>query len=278
MQKTSNLLILFTLFLFTLNADYPLIEPDYNNNLYKQAQTDINENSRRLSQNKELLPIQFFKYKIRDNDTIFTVSSRFNLTYDTIATLNSIDNQLFFTSHDTVIIPTCSGIFNVYKKDENSKDLIINGIKYYFHPGKSFSNKERLNFLVTPFSSPLKKMEITSSYGYRENPFTGIKEFHSGLDLKAKSGTKIYSPYSGTIKDTGYSDFFGNYLVIKHPNGYSSHYYHLKKIYKKQNSKISKGDLVAQTGNSGKSTGPHLHFEIRLNDETINPSRLLGNI
>lgn len=278
MLKKSSLLILLSTILFNLYAEYPVVEPVNSNILFKQVQIDINENNRRISQNIEVLPLQLFTYNIKEGDTIFTISSRFNLTYDTLATLNHIENQLFFSGSKSILIPTCNGIFLNKKNEDSCLEIVINDQNIFFYPGKRFSKQDRLKFLITPFSSPLKNMKITSSYGYRENPFTGNREFHSGLDLKANTGTKIYSPYKGSILRSGYSDFYGNFLVIMHTNGYSSHYYHLKKIYHKKGTMIEKGDLVAQTGNSGRSTGPHLHFEIRLNNETINPSRLLGNI
>lgn len=240
---------------------------------------DIKENRERISNKKPLLPLQYYEYTIKNSDTIFSVSARFNLTYDTIATLNGIENQLFFESQKSLVLPSCQGIFS---RSPNERDACIEvnigGGKLYFYPGKTFTGKERLNFLVTPFSSPLKNSAITSEFGYRENPFTGNREFHSGLDMKASDGTRIFAPYKGVINNIGYSDFYGNYLIILHPNGYSTHYYHLSKINNKIGESVEKGDFIALTGNTGKSTGPHLHFEIHSNGDPINPRILLGEV
>jgi len=274
--KDKLLLILFISVHF-LNS-YPLVTIQNNNIIYKQVQAEISENTRRLLQKKDILPLQIYQYKKSDVDTIFTVSSRFNLSYETIATLNNIENQLFFRSVTDILIPTCKGIFKKSKTDNNGIEVKIENRILYFYPGESFNKTERLEFLITPFDSPILNMIITSEYGYRENPFTGIKEFHSGIDLKAKIGTKLLSPYKGVINNTGFSEFYGNYVIIDHSNGFSSHFYHLSRIFLKEGDAVSKGDFFAESGNSGKSTGPHLHFEIHYNGEPINPKLLLGNV
>lgn len=276
--KSSLTLFLIFLSTTTIGAFYPNITADNTDPLFKQLQIDIEENSRRILNKQPVLPIQFFEYSLKENDTIFSVSSRFNLTYESIATVNNIDNQLFFSSLDKVLIPTCHGIYSDTKINDTGVEITLFKRTIYLHPGGSFNKKDRLTFLVSPFQSPLKKPVITSGYGYRENPFTGRREFHNGLDLKASKGTKIFSPYKGVVKSVGYSENLGNYLIIEHPMGYTSHYFHLMEIKVQKNKTVGKDDYVGKTGNSGRSTGPHLHFEIRLNNETINPSLLLGNV
>lgn len=271
-------LILFIFSASSLFGSFPQIDSINDDILYKQIQSDINENSKRIILRKEILPVQFFEYYISDNDSIFTVSSKFNLSYDTIATINKIENQLFFNTLKSIIVPNCQGVYlkkNIYS---GSQEISIGGETFFFYPGRKFTGQERLDFLITPFKSPLKSMTITSGFGYRENPFTKTREFHSGIDLKASVGTIIYSPYKGRINNIGYSDFYGNYLIIEHTHGYSSHYYHLKNIKIKEGSIVKKGDIVALTGNSGRSTGPHLHFEIQYNSEPIDPRILLGDV
>ncbi len=273
--KIFFILLLFHFSLYSL----PSIDFRNDNSILKQLKSDILENRKRLKIGKDLLPLQLFKYKIRTEDTIFSVSSRFNLTYDTIATLNKVDNQLFFQQKEHILIPNCPGLF----VDSPNRDILfiettINNENVFFNPGDQLDSKTRLNFLISPFKNPLKKMKITSAYGYRENPFSGINELHPGIDLKAGIGTKIFSPYSGVIDIVRYNDFLGHHLIIDHDNGYKTVYYHLNKIKHKKGDVVQKGDLIAYTGNSGRSTGPHLHFEIRKNDEPINPVTLLGSV
>lgn len=273
------LFIFFILITNSLFASYPEVTGSNSDILYKQLISDIKENSIRIKNNSNTLPLLFYTYKTKESDSIFSVASRFNIPYDTIATLNNIKNQLFFRNHKTILIPTCEGIFS--KEDRNKKgDIVIevNGEMVTFCPGHKFDGKERLNFLLSPFKSPLKNMKITSEFGYRANPFTGLSEFHPGIDLHARTGTNIYSPYDGVINNIGYSEFYGNYLVIEHIDGYSSYFYHLDSIKVNVGKVVKQGDLVALTGNSGKSTGPHLHFEIRFDEEPINPRMLLGDV
>lgn len=273
LKKISILLLLIPKFLFPI----PFLDFNDDSVIFKQFKLDVNENRRRISQNKELLPMQFYKYKVKDKDSIFIVASRFNLTYDTLASLNKITNQLFFNEYKEIIIPNCLGYFDT-KRTRDSEEVNIDNIKLYFTPGKQMNSMARINFLKSPFRSPLKKMEITSDFGYRENPFTGLRELHPGIDLKAKVSTKIYCPLSGKIEKKTFNDFYGNVLVIDHGYGYTTHYFHLEKVIKNIGDIIETGELVAKTGNSGRSTGPHLHFEIRKDGEVVNPVMLLGEI
>ncbi len=273
-----NLLLLLLLISFRLFSILPEVKIDNINITFKQLTSDIDENNRRVHLKKPLLPIQFYKYTIQENDTIFSVSARLGLNYDTIATINNLQNQLFFIDRKSILIPTCNGLYLNNPDLENHIELQIEGEKKYFYPGRTFSSKNRLMFLITPFSSPLKVMIITSVFGYRSNPFTKVKEFHAGLDLKANVGTDLLAPYQGVIESVGYSDLSGNFLIIRHLNNYSSLYYHLKRVVVKKGDRVLKGDLIGFTGNSGRSTGPHLHLEIHYKDEPINPSRLLGEV
>lgn len=279
MDLKNKLLFLFLLInsLF-LYGNFPEISSDNSNLLYKQLQADINENNKRIIEKKSILPIQFYYYSIKKNDSIFSIAARFNLTYDTIATLNNIDNQLFFNDLDRIIVPNCPGIY--LNNNYNGNGIKIENFQktLYFFPGQKFDGADRLNFLVTPFISPLKKMIITSEFGYRENPFTMKKEFHQGMDLKASENTIIYSPLDGVIIDIKTSSSFGLMLVIQHSSGYTSHFYHLNSIFFNIGDSVEKGEKVGLTGNSGKSTGPHLHYEIHINGEPIDPKLIFGNV
>lgn len=276
--KRVNLLLIFLITTLNLLANYPVVDGVYNDTLFKQIQADLKENSKRLVVNKQLLPLQFYKYNVKEGDSIFTVSSRFNLSYDTIASLNNIENQLFFDSYESILIPNCPGLYLSEKTDGEFQEIDINNRIVYFYPGKGFSSNVRLSFLITPFKSPLRHMNITSEFGYRSNPFTGFNEFHPGIDLKANYNTPIYSPYKGKVITVEYSDFYGNTLKIEHTGGYISVYHHLNRIDVKEGSIVKKGDMLGLTGNTGKSTGPHLHLEIHYNGEPVNPRILLGDV
>jgi murein DD-endopeptidase MepM/ murein hydrolase activator NlpD len=113
---------------------------------------------------------------------------------------------------------------------------------------------------------------ITSYFGYRKNPFGGYTgEFHSGLDIANSKGTKIKATADGVVIYAGVKGGYGNLVAIDHGNGYKSYYGHNSKILVNVNSKVKKGDIIAEMGSTGRSTGNHSHFEIRLYDKPINP-------
>jgi murein DD-endopeptidase MepM/ murein hydrolase activator NlpD len=143
-----------------------------------------------------------------------------------------------------------------------------------FYPGEKFSAEERIRFLGSLFSSPLENTIITSPFGYRDSPIHGGLSFHPGVDLRAKTGTEVKAARDGIIKETGELKIYGNYVIIRHNGGYESVYAHLSRILVKVNQHVNAGDIIALSGNSGISTGPHLHFEIRKDGKPVNPSQL----
>ncbi|MFU0799959.1 MAG: M23 family metallopeptidase [Xylanivirga thermophila] len=115
------------------------------------------------------------------------------------------------------------------------------------------------------------KGRITSRFGIRNDPFNSTKKFHAGLDVAAPRGTPIKSAASGTVIMADRNSGYGNMIMIDHGNGLSTVYGHASKLLVKEGDKIKKGDIIAEVGSTGRSTGPHLHFEVRLNGEPIDP-------
>lgn len=114
--------------------------------------------------------------------------------------------------------------------------------------------------------------QISCYYGYRINPISGEEQFHRGIDIAVAEGTEIYASISGTVKETGYDDGgYGNYIVISNSEGYESRYAHLSVISVSEGQSITHGDLIGKTGNTGASTGSHLHLECLYNGEYYNP-------
>ncbi len=122
---------------------------------------------------------------------------------------------------------------------------------------------------------PVEKARITSRFGYRTNPVSGKYGFHTGLDLAADEGTPVSACFYGKIIDTGNSDVWGNYVLMEHSDGFCTYYCHLAEIYVEENSVIRQGETIGTVGSTGWSTGPHLHFEIRINGVRVNPEALL---
>ncbi len=124
-----------------------------------------------------------------------------------------------------------------------------------------------------PNGSPIQYNGITSKYGYRTHPLTKKKEFHRGTDLKAKMNTPVYATADGIVEWAGYhkSSGYGKLIIVEHNYGFKSYFGHLNKIVVKSNKFVKKGDLLAYTGNTGMSSGPHLHYEIKFIHKTVNP-------
>lgn len=125
-----------------------------------------------------------------------------------------------------------------------------------------------------PVSSPVNG-RITSNYGVRIHPITNENDFHTGIDIAAKENTSILSVLDGTVIDIGFSNFYGNYITIKHCRGFVSTYCHCNKILAKVGANIKQGERIALVGSTGISTGPHLHFEIKYNGITYDPMWVL---
>ena len=122
---------------------------------------------------------------------------------------------------------------------------------------------------------PVKGGRITSKFGYRTNPVSGNYGFHTGLDIAAAEGTPVSAAFYGEIAETGSSDVWGNYVLMKHSEKFYTYYCHLSEIYVTDGAVIRQGETVGLVGSTGWSTGPHLHFEVRINGVRVNPEPLL---
>jgi len=127
-----------------------------------------------------------------------------------------------------------------------------------------------------PSGPPVKNARTSSGYGKRIHPVTGIMKYHRGQDFAVNTGTPIYAPADGAIESIRPSDKgSGNFLRILHSYGFSSSYSHLSKFAVKRGDFVKKGDLIAYSGNSGLTSGPHLHYEVRFIGRPLNPKPFL---
>ncbi|MFK5893881.1 MAG: M23 family metallopeptidase [Pseudomonadota bacterium] len=124
---------------------------------------------------------------------------------------------------------------------------------------------------VTPHGKPAEKGWISSYFGKRKDPFTGKQGNHKGIDLAAKANTNIIATAGGIISWAGKRSGYGNLVEISHGNGLVTRYGHCKTILVNKGQKVNQGDAIATIGSTGRSTGPHVHYEVIKNDVTINP-------
>ncbi len=116
---------------------------------------------------------------------------------------------------------------------------------------------------------------VTSRFGKRKDPVNKKKGFHTGIDFRGKRGDKIYATADGIVKKAFTNGGYGKYILIGHNNGYTTSFAHLQTLLVKKGEKIRRGQLVGLVGNTGRSTGPHLHYEINLNKKPVNPSKFM---
>ena len=138
------------------------------------------------------------------------------------------------------------------------------------------TNKAQDNNIYSDFAKPVKSYRITSRYGYRNHPVTGERKMHKGIDLAAPTGTPTYSYKSGKVIVSKYSQSYGNYIVVDHGEGISTLYAHLSERKVSVGDKVEKGQLICLIGSTGLSTGPHLHFEYRVNSVAVNPEQYIS--
>ncbi len=117
----------------------------------------------------------------------------------------------------------------------------------------------------------IKDYTMASGYGYRRDPVYGSTRFHEGLDFAAPRGTKVFATADGTVKVAGWERGYGNCIDIDHGYNYLTRYAHLSKMHVKPGEKVVRGQLIGEVGSTGKSTGPHLHYEVRFKEKAQNP-------
>lgn len=125
-----------------------------------------------------------------------------------------------------------------------------------------------------PFGRPVDG-PITSRYGKRKDPLNKRSAFHSGIDIRGRRGDKIYATADGVIKKACRNGGYGNFVLIDHGNGYTTSFSHLQKYLVRKGDRIERGQAIGHVGNSGRSTGPHLHYEISLDKKTIDPYKFM---
>lgn len=128
-----------------------------------------------------------------------------------------------------------------------------------------------------PFGQPLTVDVMTSPFGARSDPFLGEEAFHPGIDFRADVGSAVHATGAGTVTKAGWVSGYGNMVEVDHGNGVATRYGHLSRLLVHAGDHVAYGDVVGRSGSTGRSTGPHLHYEVRLDGEPVDPSRFLND-
>ena len=135
--------------------------------------------------------------------------------------------------------------------------------------------KESILKDTLPSLKPVNIPCCSSGYGWRNDPILGIRNFHEGLDFSAAHGEQIRATASGIVLEAGRAGHYGKYVKINHGGGLETRYAHASKLLVKKGDLVSKGEVIALVGNTGRSTGPHLHYEIRFKGNSLDPRKYL---
>ena len=123
-----------------------------------------------------------------------------------------------------------------------------------------------------PSIRPVAGGFLNSNFGYRQDPIDAVRRFHQGQDFSVPTGTPIFAPADGVVKRAYYIGGFGNHIKLDHASGYSTTFAHLSKIFVRHGQKVNRGDIIGETGNTGRSTAPHLHYEVHYRGTPKNPA------
>ena len=137
-----------------------------------------------------------------------------------------------------------------------------------------FMERTRSTLIAMPFRWPVRG-PLNSRFGQRQSPWTGELEFHRGLDISAGRGTPVYAPASATVFFAGYVGEYGNTVILDHGHDLRSLYGHLQEARVKPGERVERGQLIALTGNTGRTSGPHLHYEIQMRGQAVDPRQFL---
>jgi murein DD-endopeptidase MepM/ murein hydrolase activator NlpD len=172
-----------------------------------------------------------------------------------------------FATDEFVLTDFSEDLFNAEVLGEGGKDEKINigNVNYSFE-------KYKLNYKIY---NPVINAQVSSEFGERVHPISGDTGVHKGIDLALNKGEPIYAIYDGEVVESSYDQWNGNYIKIKHDNDIMSVYCHCEKLFVEKGDVIRGGEKIATVGSTGQSTGPHLHFEIRIKNISYNPEYAL---
>ncbi len=162
---------------------------------------------------------------------------------------------------------------NVTEKLDRLDNMVYSQIKSFnFLREQASTMADRISHIpaIQPIASKYLKV-MASGYGYRQDPIYGTTKFHEGMDFSADIGTPVYATGNGTVVRAGWESGYGNLVEIDHGFNYITRYAHLSKINVTKGQQTKRGDKIGELGNTGKSTGPHLHYEVRLRGVPQNP-------
>jgi murein DD-endopeptidase MepM/ murein hydrolase activator NlpD len=238
--------------------------------------------------------LQTRTYTVQAGDTLSGIAQHSGLAMDTLISFNGIQDARALRVSSKLILPNANGLkYRVRRGDSleavarrfgvdlnelldwNSLEtsLIVPG-QELFVPGARLSEHDLDRVFGRLFILPTRG-RLSSRFGVRSDPFTGVSRFHNGIDLAGETGTPVVAAMSGRVSMLGFNPNYGRYLILSHAEGFQTLYGHLDGFRVGKGARVKQGELIGTMGNSGYSTGTHLHFSIFLRGEPVDPSRYL---
>jgi murein DD-endopeptidase MepM/ murein hydrolase activator NlpD len=243
-----------------------------------------------------IITFKWQPYRVQRGDSVSAIAQKFEVSVGAIIASNDIRNARTLREGTTLRIPNIDGIpYQIKSGDSLVKIaasynvpleviLDVNDIKSdniiagetIFIPGARMNDIDLRLSLGELFIYPVQSRVVTSPYGMRRDPISGALNFHTGIDLRADTGTTVMAALDGVISVVSENWLYGKYIIMTHDNGYKTLYAHLNSYAVRQGERVARGRKIAESGNTGYSTGPHLHFSIYdRNNRLVNPLELL---
>ncbi len=251
-----------------------------------------------LSSFQEASGIHFSTYHAQDGDTFSGIAQNFHLTEQTLRSLNQANDSTQPEIGALLLIPSKNGIFHMARPGQSLADIArAYGISLedvlqsnpqrgdadlkpgdiLYLPGATYLTRQDVRWLALVSLSTQKGFlkpttgRFADGFGMRLHPITHKMEFHQGLDLAPGWGARVVASQDGQVIFAGIRAGYGRLIILDHGQGLTSWYAHLDEILVKLGQRVGRGELIGKVGDSGRTTGPHLHFEVRLNGKPRNP-------
>ena len=203
-------------------------------------------------------------YKVRKKDTIAGIAKRFGSFPESILTANGMASEKELVAGKEIFVPGAKPLEDATETGSKPSRKIA-GVKVPSASGVAYSRS---------FCWPVVG-KINSRFGWRRDPFSGRRDYHTGLDIKGPTGRGIVSAKAGVVSYAGWMSGYGRTVVVDHGGGYATLYGHCSRLFVRSGTRVKQGQTIAAVGSTGRSTGSHLHFEVRVNGRPINPLKVL---
>jgi murein DD-endopeptidase MepM/ murein hydrolase activator NlpD len=236
-------------------------------------------------------------YKVKKGDSVSKIAALHSLSLDAVIASNNISNARRLREGETLRIPNMDGIPYIVKKGDSlsrisrslgvpmeaildandlRQDIITSG-QMLFVPGARMRSEDLKLALGELFIYPLTGARLTSPFGWRNDPISGVRRHHAAIDLAAPTGTMVKAAMDGKVSSVGFNSTYGRYIILSHGSEYQTMYAHLSQVSVKQGDRVTQGLKIGEVGSTGYSTGPHLHFAVYKNGRPVNPLDLLNS-